>query len=167
MKEKSYGNSQVLSYDYTDQRQIETVIREMGDQVASRIRALGYQTELIRLFVGYSRNEEERGFSKQMKVTQTSNSKQLIVVCLRLFRLNYQHGMAVRNIGISYSKLIKSYSLQLSLFSTPEVEENDVNLDFLVDKIRTSYGYGSLVHASSMLDGATAIKRRDHLIGGH
>lgn len=109
----------------------------------------------------YSRNDELQGFSKQLKITRTSNSKQLIAYCLTLFR------NSVRQLGISYSKLVKTDSLQLDLFSTAEEETADVSLDFLVDKIRTRYGYASLVHASSMLDGATAISRRDHLIGGH
>ncbi|BBL26932.1 hypothetical protein LDE03_12810 [Lactobacillus delbrueckii subsp. delbrueckii] len=39
-KSKSYGNSQILSRDYEDQREIEIVIQEIGDQVAARIRAL-------------------------------------------------------------------------------------------------------------------------------
>ena len=167
VKEKSIGNSQILNYDYTNQSEIETVIREMADQVASRIRELGNQTECVELLVRYSRNDELQGFSKQLKITRTSNSKQLIAYCLTLFRKNYDSSYSVRQLGISYSKLVKTDSLQLDLFSTAEEETADVSLDFLVDKIRTRYGYASLVHASSMLDGATAISRRDHLIGGH
>mgnify|MGYP000066693881 CR=1 FL=1 len=39
-KAKSYSNSQVLNRDYYDQRQIEIVIREIGEQVAARIRRM-------------------------------------------------------------------------------------------------------------------------------
>lgn len=35
-KSKSYSNSQVLPKDYSKQEEIETVIREMAEQVAAR-----------------------------------------------------------------------------------------------------------------------------------
>lgn len=38
-KDKSLGNSQVLPHDYTRAEEIEVVIREIGSQVASRLRA--------------------------------------------------------------------------------------------------------------------------------
>ena len=53
-KTKSYGNSQVLQRDYFDQRQIEIVIREIGEQVAARIRAHNLRTECVNLFIGYA-----------------------------------------------------------------------------------------------------------------
>ncbi len=166
-KEKSLGNSQVLNYDYTNQREIETVISEMADQVASRIREKGYQTSSVSLYIRYSRNESGSGFSKQLKVTPTSEITRLKNICLQIFRSNYAPTCAVRQIGITYSKLIVSDALQTNLFEDPERQTQDKELDFLVDKIRNRYGYTSLVHASSHQPGATAISRRDHLIGGH
>ena len=69
--EKSYGNSQVLDRDYVWQDEIETVIREMADQVATRIRRYHCQTECIHIFIGASMSETVRGFSKQMKIPAT------------------------------------------------------------------------------------------------
>lgn len=53
-KTKSYGNSQVLQRDYYNQREIEIVIREIGEQVAARIRAHNLRTESINLYIGFS-----------------------------------------------------------------------------------------------------------------
>ncbi|EHK9982570.1 hypothetical protein E0T48_002864, partial [Enterococcus faecalis] len=39
-------------------------------------------------------------------------------------------------------------------------------LDFLIDKIRRKFGFKTLIHASSLLDGATAVNRSG-LVGGH
>ncbi len=44
---------------------------------------------------------------------------------------------------------------------------NEQKLDEIVDTVRAKYGFASLVHASSLTSGATAIKRNSTLIGGH
>lgn len=55
---------------------------------------------------------------------------------------------------------------QLSLFEDVEEVKEQESLDKAVDKIRDRYGFGSLVHASSLLPRTTEIKR-SRLIGGH
>ncbi|HCO05355.1 MAG TPA: hypothetical protein DIT17_05320 [Enterococcus faecalis] len=54
----------------------------------------------------------------------------------------------------------------MDLFSDPEKMVQEEKLDHLCDKIRNRYGLKALVHASSLLPGATAISRRT-IIGGH
>lgn len=163
--EKSYGNSQILTKDYVNRQEIKIVIREMAEQVATRIRKHHCQTGCVTLSVGYSRNTEERGFSRQMKVPVTSNSKKLVQYCFELFT-KYYDGQAVRNIGITYSNLTYTSHIQLDLFEDPSQQIANEKLDLLVDRIRDKYGFQSLVHASSLLEGATAINRSS-LIGGH
>lgn len=163
--EKSYGNSQILPKDYLYRHEIKLVIREMAEQVAARIRRRHCQTGCVSLYVGYSKYETAEGFSRQLKIPPTSHSKKLVAYCLELFD-NYYGGQAVRRIGISYSKLSYSSDIQLDLFEDPEKQIAEEQLDYLVDKIREKYGFQSLVHASSLLDGATAI-HRSSLVGGH
>ena len=43
---------------------------------------------------------------------------------------------------------------------------NDENLNHIIDLIRKKYGFKSLIYASSLCDGATAISRSS-LVGGH
>lgn len=163
--EKSYGNSQVLPRDYVYAHEIKIVIREIAEQVAARIRKHHCKAGCVSLYVGYSRYEEQRGFSRQMKIPITSNSKKLVQYCLLLFDKHYE-GQAVRNIGISYSKLSYTSDIQLDLFEDPDQQIANERLDYLVDKIRDKYGFRALVHASSLLEGATAIDRSS-LVGGH
>lgn len=164
-KDKSYGNSQVLMRDYTDQREIEIVIREIAEQVATRIRRQGCQTECVALAIGFSRDETATGFSHQRKISATANSRILTQHCLAIFREHYR-GETVRNISINYSKLVEHQHLQLNLFAEPENQFAQENVDLVVDRVRERYGFRSIVHASSLLDGATAIKRST-LVGGH
>ncbi|MBO0487826.1 excinuclease ABC subunit A, partial [Vagococcus fluvialis] len=104
-KSKSIGNSQVLMKDYTDVSEIKIVIREIAEQVATRIRSSGKQTSCVRLTIGYSRFDSERGFNRQITIQPTNQSRELTAHCMRLFDKFYNPKMAVRNIAVSYAKL--------------------------------------------------------------
>ncbi|HBL1354885.1 TPA: type VI secretion protein ImpB, partial [Enterococcus faecium] len=164
-KEKSYGNSQVLPRDYTRRNEIELVVKEMAEQVAIRIRQHNCKTGCVHLHIGTSILETRPGFSHQMKIPITDNTKELQNYCLFLFD-KYYEGQEVRHVGITYSKLVYTDSLQLDLFSDPQKQIDEENLDKIIDKIRQKYGFTSIVHASSMLEGARSITRST-LVGGH
>ena len=164
VKEKSYGNSQVLPRTYTDAGEIELVVREMAEQVAARIRRHGCLTQCVSLFIGGAMGEKN-GFSHQMKIPATDNTKALMAYCLQLFR-KYYTGQAVRHVGITYSRLLFTHSRQLDLFHTPEESEKAEHLDQIIDLIRQKYGFTAIVHATSKINGARSITR-SHLVGGH
>lgn len=170
VKEKSFGNSQVLPKDYTRKDQIELVLKELSDQVASRLRNANCQTECVSIFVGYSKGQVDglgrSGWRKQLKIARSNNTKVLTEHVLKLFRENYVPGMDIRNLGVSFGKLVWATTLQLDIFSPSEEQIINTQLDFLIDKIRRKFGFKSLIHASSLLDGATAVNRSG-LVGGH
>ncbi|PZL77496.1 excinuclease ABC subunit A [Enterococcus plantarum] len=167
--DKSIGNSQVLPRDYTRQDQLELVLKEIVDQVASRLRSSQLKTGCISVSVGYSKgyldSKGRTGWSKQRKVSLSNNTKVLSEHVLQLFRSEYNF-QDVRHIGVSYSKLVQTDVLQLDLFSDPVQEVNEERLDFLIDTIRKKYGFKALIHASSLMEGATAVSRAS-LVGGH
>ncbi|MGM8155620.1 hypothetical protein ACS79U_13765, partial [Enterococcus faecalis] len=72
----------------------------------------------------------------------------------------------LRNLGVSFGKLVWDTALQFDLFSPPEKQIINNQLDFLIDKIRQKFGFKALIHASSLLEGATAVNRSG-LVGGH
>lgn len=167
---KSYGNSQVLTRDYYSQREIEIVIREIGEQVAARIRAHGLKTGCVSLFVGYAYAERREGsprggFNVQQKITATSDNHLLVRRLLFLFRRHW-HGQAVRCLGVGYSHLLPDNSQQLTFFLPAQQQIKRRRFDLAVDHLRQRYGFKSLVKASSLLPGATAIERSS-LVGGH
>ncbi|MDH6365160.1 DNA polymerase V [Enterococcus sp. PF1-24] len=164
-KEKSYGNNQVLHRDYYLQAEIEVVVKEMAEQVAARIRRHGCQTQCVHLYIGASKTETKKSFSHQMKIPATDNTKELIQHCLFLFRKYYQ-GQVVRHVGVTYSKLIFTTGIQLSLFEAPEKILADERLDTIIDRIRQKYGFTAIVHGTSILPGSRSIARAN-LVGGH
>ncbi|XRJ98409.1 Y-family DNA polymerase (plasmid) [Latilactobacillus sakei] len=168
-KAKSYGNSQVLPRDYTKQEEIETVLREIAEQVATRIRSHQKAATVISLGIGYSfRAKEEtgkRGFGHFMKIDGTNDNGLLAAYAITLFRDKWQGG-AVRNISISCAGLVDDNVVQLNLFDTKYKTLKNRNLDRTVDDIRKKYGFTSLIKLSSKSTGATAVQRAG-LVGGH
>lgn len=161
----SYGKSQILDRDYTIQSEIEVVIREMADQVAARLRKYHAEAGVIHLTIGFSHDLIDNGFSHQTSIFPTSASKRIINVCLHLFRTYYKD-QPVRNLSIQCRKIQFKSQLQLNLFETPEETIRQDDLELVIDRVRNKYGYASLIHASSLTPGGTAL-RRSGLIGGH
>lgn len=168
-KSKSLGNSQVLDRDYDKKSEIEIVIKEIADQVGSRLRKENKKTQNVSLWVGYSLsyvdNDGKRGFSKQMKINATNNSKKIAAALLQIFN-TYYDVQIVRTLGVSCSKLVDASTAQLNLFENIESTQKDESFDEVVDTIRKKYGFTKLVYASSMVKGGRAIARSS-LVGGH
>ncbi|WP_268912840.1 DNA polymerase thumb domain-containing protein [Lentilactobacillus sp. SPB1-3] len=168
VKEKSYSNSQVLPRDYQVRSEIELVIKELADQVASRIRKHRKKARVVSLYVGLSYADHDKGnhgFSRQMKIEPTNNSKELIAHIMTIFRENW-HGEVVRNIGVTYGNLIDDTYDQLNLFQSPKDIFKARKVDETMDSIRRQFGFTKLVRLSSLQKGGTAIKRAG-LVGGH
>ncbi|CAM3112746.1 Y-family DNA polymerase [Leuconostoc rapi] len=168
-KSQSYSNSQVLPRDYHRREEIEIVIHEMADQVASRIRSHKKQASLVSLFIGYSYAESakqgSRGFRKQRRIDPTNDTHTLMAIMTDLFAQNW-HGEVIRHIGIDYSGLVDDVGIQLNLFSPPEQQIKTIKIDQVVDQLRQRFGTTAIVRAMSKVDGGTAISRAT-LVGGH
>ena len=169
VKSKSIGNSQVLNRDYTRRKEIEIVINEMADQVATRLRRTGAKAEVVSLWIGFSMGYVDqsgsRGFHQQMKVAATNSSKQIANYLLQIFDRHYKY-QDIRNVGVNCSKLVYSNALQLDLFEDPEEQVKDLKIDYVVDTIRKKFGFKSIVHANSIMEGGRALARSS-LVGGH
>src|SRR5699024_10938231 len=169
-KSKSYSNSQVLPRDYYQQKEIEIVIREIGEQVAARIRAHGLRAGKVSLSIGYAYaaldyDIHRGGFSVQRTITATSSNEALVGTLIALFRQEWDR-VPVRNIGVDYSCLSPDTSQQLDIFKDPRQEIKARTLDHTVDRLRKKYGFSSVIKASSLMKGATAVQR-SQLVGGH
>lgn len=161
----SFSKNQILDRDYTDPREVELVIREMTEAIALRLRQHQQVTRLISLGIGYSKHCATAGFRRQMTIDVTDSTRRLIQYALQLFNQYYDH-QPVRTVNISLGKRQPKQFTQLDLFTDPDEVLRDEQLDDVIDSIRQRFGYTSLLHASSLLQGGTAIKR-SKLLGGH
>ena len=169
IKETSISNSQVLPRDYSSRQEIEVVIREIGEQVASRLRAKNKVAGSVSLFIGYSYHSSEakhsHGFNVQTKITPTSSSHKISQALLNLYE-DYEEGGIVRNVGVSAGKVQPAFFEQLDLLQPIKKQLNETKIDQVVDDIRRKFGLTSLVKLSSIGDGGTMIDRAG-LVGGH
>lgn len=164
-KSKALGNSQVLPLDYTKQRDIEIIMREMAEQVAIRLRRAHKKTTCVSISIGFSKSENKRSIQAQMTIEPTNNTDTLINYVLELFHKKYTSG-AVRSVGVSYSKFVDESFGLISLFDDVEQIEKEERLQSAIDTIRNEFGFTSLLRANS-LEEASRSRARSKLIGGH
>lgn len=169
VKARNISNSQVLPRDYNDALEIKVVIREIGEQVAARLRAKQLAADTVSLFVGYAyatgEQKQTHGFNVQMKIEPSNLSHIISTALIDLFEEHYTDG-SVRNLGVSVGKLQPAGYEQLDLL-TPVVEQiNASRIDQVVDDIREKFGITSLVKLSSLSIGGTMMQRAG-LVGGH
>jgi len=162
-KAHSLSIGQVLPKDYSS-IEIVTIIREMIDDLSFRMREENKQTDVISLYIGYS---IEGGFSRQMSLLKYTNDPfDLLQACLELLNKNVDPTRAIRRVGINFGALEEDDYKQLSLFE--DNEERIKNQDMLkaIDSLQKKYGKNSVLRASALMDGSTAIERHNQ-IGGH
>lgn len=168
-KSKSIGNSQALPRDYTQEEEVRNIIKEMADQVGTRLRREGYQAQSLSLGLGYSigylDKDGRTSVRQQMKIPATHQSKALIEYFLQLFDWIYD-GQIIRSVSVNTTNLIGDWWEQLDLFADQMEEDRRDALDTIVDKVRQKYGFSSLVYGNSLQAGSRAIER-SQLIGGH
>lgn len=168
-KAPSIGNAQVLPRDYQTQAEIEVVIKEIGEQVAARLRHQKKFAGCVTLGGGFSYAAAEidgrTGFHHAVKLPPTNDSHELTTQLLWLFRQNWD-GQAVRNLAVYASQLGPASGQQLNLFSDPVKQVARAQLAQVVDQIHRDFGFTKLVYAKSLLPGGTAIDRAA-LVGGH
>lgn len=168
-QDKSIGNSQVLARDYHNELEIEVVIREIGAQVAARLRAQGKQCAGLYLQVGYSigtaDGSGQTGFAHSMKLGVSTAETGLINQGLVwMFEKFWDGETAVRTIAVSCTHLSKRYGEQLDIFSQHSTRM--LALEETMDAIRRKYGKTAIMRANSLLKGGTFLER-SKLVGGH
>ena len=162
-KERSFSLGQVLFRDYQKEEAI-TIIREMVDTLASRMRNDGKMCNTVSIYIGYSKNAG--GFSRRATLLAASDdSKTLLDAVLEIYHRNIKD-LPIRNIGIYFGNLAPASHQQLSVFEDEEKQIKRHNLQKTVDLLHSKFGNNSVLRASSLLEEST-IKERNEYIGGH
>lgn len=167
-RDKSISNSQVLPRDYCQKDEIEVVIKELGAQICSRLRAHNKQAGGVYLSIGYSLSIQDRygaGFAHSLKLsTSTAETDKITAQLLYLFDKYWEEGAAVRHIGVSVTRLTSRYGEQLDIFSAPR--QDKVKVEDVMDEIRRRFGKTAIMRANSLKPGGIFIARSG-LVGGH
>ncbi len=162
-KERSLSLSQVLFRDY-NQKEAITIIREMVDTLASRMRKENKMTKVVAIYVGYSKNMG--GFARRSTLlAPTDDTELLLKAILEIYHM-YIKDLPIRTIGINFGGLAESTYQQLNMFEDDKEQIKRRNLQKTMDKLHSKFGKNSVLRASSLLEEST-IKERNNFIGGH
>ena len=163
-KNESFSHSQVLFKDYNETN-INIIISEMVDVLASRLKRNNKLTKCIGLGIGYSKNVTG-GFYHSIKLDNpTDSNSEILKYCLLIFDKFYEY-LPIRKVTVSCGLLEKRKNVQLSLFSTIDSFKSKRNIDMAIENIKDKFGKNSILKATNLLKDSTAIERNKKL-GGH
>lgn len=162
-----YGNSQVLMRDYVLRADCETVLAEITDQVATRLRKRNLVASNVAIEIGFSEPDinGKTHFGAQTNIDATNRTDELVQAVHFLFAKKW-NGQPLRNMGVRVTKVKKPFAVQISLFEPIKTHDANDRLEHTIDQIRDRFGFKALVRASSKTAGGTAIDRAG-LVGGH
>ena len=162
-KERSLSQAQVLFKDYKKD-EAPLIIREMCDDLSSRMRKEEKLCGLVSLFIGYSKNQG--GFARQMSLLQETDDRDTLYQALMEIYNAHIQDLPIRNIGINFGKLTSNKQAQLSLFEESEKQVERHKMQLAMDKLQDKYGKNILLRASALTENSTVIERNNY-IGGH
>lgn len=162
--QESYGKSQILMRDYDDPEEVTYVILEMCEEIGFRARLNEKAGRTISLGIGYSENEEDKGFYRSITIDHPTNvTMEIHKACIHLFRIHYTKKV-VRKITVTLSNICDDTQMQLNLFDNNHDKKRKIGS--VMDTVRKKHGKDALLRAVSFTSAGTAIER-SKLVGGH
>ena len=162
-KSTSLSQAQVLFKDYKKD-EAPLIIREMCDDLSSRMRNENKICGVVSLFIGYSK--KQWGFARQMSLLQETDDTETLYNALMEIYKEHIRDLPIRNIGINFGKLKENTYNQFNIFEEPEKQIKKHKLQKTMDKLQDKYGKNILLRASALTENSTAIERHNQ-IGGH
>lgn len=163
-KNISFSQGQVLLRDYYNKEAVKTVILEMCEDVAKRLRDQNFVARTISLSLSYSKKTATKGFYRSTTLpVATSDTMDIYEACCQLFN-RYYDAFPTRKLTIAVSNIERNTSVQLDLFDNSRLKR--FTLAKTVDQLRDQLGPNSILRAVSYTDAGTA-RKRSELIGGH
>ncbi len=147
VERKSISTESTFETDSIDVKKMKAILTAMVEKLAFKLRSEKKLCACIAVKIRYSDFETT---SKQLHIPYTSSDKTLIDKALGLFDKLYTRRILIRLIGIRLSKLAHG-NYQINLFDDTREE---INLFEATDRIKTKYGAGALMRASTLDTGS-------------
>lgn len=160
---KSVGRGVTLLKDYYKKEDILLVTRDLIDEICYVLRQNKMVGKTIHLSVGYSKNSDKKGFSRQKTIEKfTGDPLEILSVCEFLFEKFHQPKSPVRTLNVSIGKLAIEMD---EFFGNEEVAKRRKIAD-TSDNLNHRFGKGTVMKASSFKKESIA-KERAKKIKGH
>lgn len=140
---KSIGIERTFEKDTIDVNKIRSLVIAMAENLAMQLRNGNKLTSIVTVRIRYA---DLTVFSKQKRVTFTSNDHVLIEIAKDLFDKLYERRLLIRLVGVRYSGMV-SGGHQISLLDDTE---EMCNLYQAMDHIRKRFGQDAVKRAVAM-----------------
>ena len=164
-KSNSISNSQILFRDYT-YYEARTVLKEMVELISLRIVKENKISNVIQLYVGYSKDIISASGGARHLENYTSNYSELSKAFLNLYDETTNRNVGIRRIGVTLGNVIDDNNEQLSLFSNQGKLDKEKELELTINNLKDSMGKNIILRGTNFLEEATA-RERNKMIGGH
>jgi DNA polymerase V len=159
----SICKSQILMRDYKYE-ETKVVMKELIEDVASRVRARNQLARTIHFSFGYS---DEGGVSKQYTLGSPTNLENDIIAVVDKFADQLCDKSALyRTLSISLTNFVDEHNRQLDLFIDEYERRRTEKLAKTIDNLHNKYGKGIVSRAVSYTDAGTKHGRLG-LMAGH
>ena len=164
-KSNSISNSQILFKDYTFY-EARTVLKEMVELISLRLVKENKRSNVIQLYIGYSKDIIGASGGARHLENYTSNYSELLKAFLNLYDETTNRNVGIRRIGVSLGNVIDDNNEQLSLFSNQKKLDKEKELELTINNLKDTMGRNIILRGTNFLQEATA-RERNKMIGGH
>jgi len=160
---KSFTSGQVLHRDYSLE-EAPVLIREMCDEICSRLRRYDFKAGLVSLGILETRPSSKQ-YGKSMSLLKLSNdNEELFNAFMGIFN-SFALKHPIRQVFLSVGNVKNADFEQISLFD--ELNKQDQSrLWSTLDQIHERFGKDKLMRANALTNASTYLKRINQ-IGGH
>ena len=164
-KTTSISNSQVLFEDYSFEK-ARIVLKEMVELGSLRLVENNFVTDTVQLYIGYSKDSINATGGTKKLINSTNIYSELLKAFLAIYDRTTSRTFAVRRIGISFTNVVETEDVQLSLFTNQEELDKERKLELTICSIKNKIGKNAILRGMDLEEGATTLIR-NQLIGGH
>lgn len=163
-KEKSIGNSTTCPRDLKNDKEVETIIYILAENVAARLRRKGWWCEEVCLFV---KESTLNSFERQKKLSYPTNlTGEIAKECFELFKQNFNWQNTIRAVGVRAGKLCEP-PVQYNFLVNENTIYKKGKLEETVEILRHKYGY-NIIRRGNVLSDADFVSlnptEKQHLI---
>lgn len=160
---KSFTSGQVLHRDYSLE-EAPVLIREMCDEICSRLRRYDFKAGLVSLGILETRPSSKQ-YGKSMSLLKLSNDNaELFEAFMSIFN-SFALKHPIRQVFLSVGNVKNADFEQISLFDEANKQDQS-RLWSTLDQIHERFGKDKLMRANALTNASTYLKRINQ-IGGH
>ena len=164
-KTQSFSNSQILTRDYS-YNEARVIVKEMVELGSLRLVEENKMTNLVQLYIGYSKDEIKPTCGSYRMQTYSNVFSELNKTFLNIYDKTTDRRGSIRRVGISFCELVEAKNEQLNLFVDHQKVERERNLERTINDIKREMGKNAITRGMNHFDCATTMER-NNMIGGH